>query len=310
MRVAVTGATGFLGRPLVRRLSDAKHEVTAFSRSVELARKVLPPGVRILPWKPEDLGELAGAVAGLDAVINLAGENIGAGRWDESRRQAILNSRVHAGKSLALAFTQIKKKPKVFIQTSAVGIYGEGGDVGLDENAPAGKGFLSRVVQAWEESVRDVSGPGVRLVILRLGMVLGPDGGALPRMVRPFKAYLGGVPGTGKAWVSWVHREDAVSAFFWALGNRAASGTFNVCAPAPVRSDAFYHLLGKVLRRPCALPLPAWLLSLAFGEMADELLLRGQRVLPDKIRRAGFTFAFLEAESALRDILGKGGGPS
>ena len=306
MRIAITGATGFLGKALVGRLLESGHEVSAFSRTPDRALRLLPATTRILPWKPEDLGELADGVEGLEAVVNLAGENIGAERWTEQRKLAILNSRVHAGRSLALAFTQITNKPRIFVQASAVGYYGNRGEHGLEESDPPGTGFLAEVVRQWEESVGGLPQMGIRTVSLRFGVVLGPDGGALPRMIRPFQLHLGGVPGSGRQWISWVHLQDAVSAILHGLGNPAMSGAYNACAPGMLPAREFYGILGKVLKRRCWMPMPARLLDLVLGEMAEELVLWGQKVHSDRLEEAGFKFAHPELEPALRQILDHG----
>ena len=310
MRIAVTGATGLIGRALTARLVSAGHDLAAFSRNPEHARRLLPSRARILPWKPQDLGETASALAGVEAIVNLAGESLGSGRWTEAKKKAILNSRVHAGTSLALALTQLEARPRIFIQASAVGFYGNAGDAEADETTPCGEGFLSHIVRAWEGSVSDIPDLGARLVILRLGMVLDAGGGALARMVRPFKFYLGGVPGDGKAWVSWVHMRDVVSAFQWALENGAAEGLYNVTAPETLRASEFYPMVARTLKRPCKFPQPPWLLRLIFGEMADELMLKGRRVRSDKIRAAGFSFSHPKAGEALKELLAKGGSRS
>jgi len=308
MRIAVTGATGFIGRALTARLISAGHDVSSFSRNPEHARRLLPSQARILPWKPQDLGQTAAALDGIEAVVNLAGESLGSGRWTETKKKAILNSRVHAGTSLALALTQVQARPRIFIQASAVGFYGSAGDAEADETTPPGGGFLARIVRAWEGSVADIPGLGARLAILRLGMVLDAGGGALARMVRPFRFYLGGIPGDGKAWVSWVHLHDVISAFQWALeSDGAAAGIYNVTAPETLRASQFYPMVAKALKRPCRFPQPPWLLRLVFGEMADELLLNGRRVRSDKIRTAGFVFDHPKAEEALTDLLARGG---
>ena len=303
MRIAVTGATGFLGKALVGRLLESGHEVSAFSRTPDRARRLLSAKARILPWKPEDLGELAHSVDGLDAIVNLAGENIGAGRWTESRKQLILNSRVHAGRSLALAFTQITNKPRIFVQASAVGYYGNRGEHGLEESDPPGTGFLADAVRQWEESVGELPGMGIRLATLRFGLILGNDGGALPRMIKPFKLYAGGVPGSGRQWVSWIHLRDAAAALQFCLETSSAAGAFNACAPDARTAREFYITLGKILKRPCWMPLPAWVLEIAVGEMAEELLLWGQKAHSDRLEEAGFRFEFPELGAALKNLL-------
>jgi len=301
MRVAVAGGTGFLGRALVRGLLDARHSPLVLTRDPSRARPLFPTDVTLLPWTA-DPGALAAALDGADAVVNLAGENIGAGRWTPARREAILESRTLATDALAEAVRRCARRPAAFVQASAVGYYGDRADTLLNESSDPGSGFLSEVVQSWESAALP-AGTATRLAILRFGVVLAADGGALPRMALPFRLFSGGYPGGGRQYISWVHCDDAVRAILFILGHPEASGPFNVSAPNPMEARLFYALIGRILHRRCWLRQPAWLLRLALGTMADELLLSSQRVLPRHLTEVGFEFQFPKVGLALRNLL-------
>jgi hypothetical protein len=236
-------------------------------------------------------------------VVNLAGENIGAGRWTLARRRAILESRTGAAEALAEAVRRCSRPPAVFLQASATGFYGDRGDALLDESSDPGDGFLAEVVQAWEAAALPAR-TAARLVFLRFGVVLAADGGALPRMAAPFRYCVGGYPGGGRQYVSWIHRDDAVRAILFLLGHSETLGPFNLASPNPMEARLFYGLMGRALGRRSWLRQPAWLLRLALGGMADELLLASQRVLPRRLAEAGFEFAFPKVGLAMRNLLG------
>lgn len=302
MRVVVAGGTGLIGRALVKALLDARHAPVVLTRDPSKARAVLPPSIGLHPWDTNDPDALTAALDGADAVVNLAGENIGAGRWTVARRRAILDSRTGPAAVLAEAARVCPHPPAVFLQASAVGLYGDRGDALLNESSGPGTGFLPEVVQAWEAAALP-AGTVSRLALLRFGVVLAREGGALPRMTWPFKFFAGGYAGCGRHYMSWIHRDDAVKAVLFLLAHPEASGPFNVTAPNPMEARLFCGLIGRVLRRRSWLRQPAWLLRLALGDMADELLLSSQRVLPRRLTEAGFEFRFPKVGLALRNLL-------
>ncbi len=290
MVVVVAGGTGFIGEPLVRRLLARGADVAVLTRTPTKVR-----AGRLLSW------DQAPEAASADVVINLAGENVGGGRWTEARKRRIMESRVDATEALVEAVNARPNPPRVFINASAVGYYGLRGDETLDETSPPGTGFLAEVVKRWEELARRAEG-AARTVILRFGVVLGA-GGALGKMLLPFRLGVGGPIGSGRQWTSWVDREDVLRMIEWAIDSDSAQGVYNATAPTPVRNRDLAHSLGRALHRPAIMPTPAFALRLVFGEMADEILLGGQRVIPARATAEGFTFAYPELDGALRHAL-------
>ena len=290
MRIVVAGGTGFIGEPLVRRLIARGDDVYVLTRHPAKVR-----AGRGLAW------EQAGEAAAADVVINLAGENVGGGRWSEERKKRIMESRVDATRALVEAVNARPNPRRTFINASAVGYYGLRGEEVLDETATPGGGFRAEVVKRWEELARRAEG-AARLVILRFGVVLGP-GGALAKMRLPFRLGLGGPLGSGQQWMSWVDREDVLRMIEWAIDHDAAQGVYNVTAPNPVRNRDFTRALGRALHRPAFMPAPAFALRLALGEMADEMLLGGQRVIPARAQAEGFTFGYPDLDRALKHAL-------
>ena len=303
MNILLTGGTGLIGRALTAELLNAGHRITIFSRRAE-ARV---PGAQTVQWDYARPGAWQAALETADAVIHLAGESLaGEGllpaRWTAARKQRIVESRVQSGKALAEAIRQAAHKPEVFIQGSAIGYYGPHGDEPLTEKSPPGDDFLAQTCIQWEAATQSVETLGLRRVILRTGIVLAPEGGALARLLPAFRAYLGGPFGRGDQWYSWIHLADEVAAIRFLLENPQASGPFNLTAPQPLRNRDFSKTLGAVLRRPSWLPAPAFALKAALGEVAD-MVLTGQRVLPARLTELGFTFRFPELEPALRDLI-------
>ncbi len=299
MRVLITGGTGLLGRALAERLRQAGDEVIVLSRRPEPGR--LPPGVQGARWDgrtPEGWGHL---VEGAFAIINLAGESIGQ-RWTEATKRRIRESRLNAGRAVVEAIAAAREKPHVVLQASAVGYYGPRGEERLTEDDPPGSDFLARLAVDWEASTQPVEAMGVRRVILRTGIVLAKEGGALPRLLLPFRFFLGGPLGNGRQGWSWIHRDDWVEAARFLMENPEARGPYNLTAPQPVSNAELCRILGKVMGRPSWLPVPAFALRLLFGEGAD-FLLTGQFVLPKRLLEAGFAFRYPDPESALRAIL-------
>jgi uncharacterized protein (TIGR01777 family) len=291
MRVAVSGGSGFIGQSLVRRLLQRSDEVLVLSRNPEKVR--LGRGI---PWSAVD--EAAGEGVG----INLAGENVGGGRWTAERKRRILESRLQATTALVDAMRRAADKRRTFISASAVGYYGLRGDEIIDESSPGGSGFLAEVTRQWEEAAHRADGIA-RVVILRFGVVFGLNGGALEKMLLPFRLGVGGPIGNGRQWMSWVDLEDVLRSIEWAIDRPEAKGTYNITAPEPVRNRDFANTLGRVLHRPSLMPTPGFALRLIFGEMAGEVLLGGQRVVPSRATAEGFRFNYPTLEASLRHVI-------
>ncbi len=295
MKILVSGSTGLVGSTLIPFLTTGDHSV------VRLVRGTSEQGVR---WDPAQ-GEIETAkLEGFDAVVHLAGENISGGRWNDERKERIRDSRIKGTRLLAGALAKLKKKPKVLVCASAIGFYGDRGEEVLGEDAAAGEGFLSSVCVDWEKAADAARAAGIRVVHLRFGVVLASGGGALAKMLLPFKLGLGGVIGDGDQYMSWVTVDDAVGMIHYAIENDALAGPVNAVAPNPVTNREFTKTLGAVLSRPTLIPVPAFGVRLALGEMADELLLSSTRVVPNKLRESGYAFRFADLESALRHLLG------
>ena len=301
MRVLITGGTGFIGGAVVRTLGDLGHSVIVLSR-----RNAPPSGrgdnVRLVHWKGPEVEMPEAARDRIDAVINLAGESIGTGRWTSARKDRIFESRIQTTRRLVAEIGTMPVKPRLLISASAVGYYGPHGDEELSEASPPGSDFLAVVCSHWEEEAKAVVRHGVRLALLRTGMVLGP-GGVLPRMMLPFRLFVGGPVGSGRQVVSWIHRDDLVGLICFILENDHVSGPINATAPQPVTNRQFARVLGRVMGRPAFLPTPGFVLRLALGEMAD-LVLTGQRVIPKRALEYRYTFRYPELEGALRNVLG------
>jgi uncharacterized protein (TIGR01777 family) len=288
---------------LVARLLERGDEVLVLSRRPEQARRVLgaSPNLKLLEYDPYQPQAWASALEGYEAVVNLAGEPLASSRWTEAKKREIRRSRVETTQALVQALASLGQKPQVLISSSAVGYYGsrpEGEP--LTEADPPGQGFLAEVCQAWEAAARPAEELGIRLAILRTGIVLGPDGGALAQMLAPFQFFLGGPIGSGKQWVSWIHRDDWVSLVCFLL--QQGSGVFNATAPNPVQMEEFCRTLGQVLARPSWLPVPAPALELLLGEAA-QVVLTGQKVIPQAALQLGFTFQYPHLKEALRQLL-------
>ncbi|HVR11833.1 MAG TPA: TIGR01777 family oxidoreductase, partial [Thermoanaerobaculia bacterium] len=279
--------------------------VIVLSRDPERVRG-LPAGVRAARWDGRTAAGWEPLLAAGSAVLNLAGEGIAAGRWNAERKRRIRDSRVDAGQAVVEAVrlaAAAGRAPAVVLQASGVGYYGDSGDREIGEDHPSGADFLGEVSVAWEASSAAVEALGVRRAVLRTGVVLDPAGGALAKLLPPFRLGIGGPLGGGGQWFPWIHRDDEVGAILFLLATPAASGPFNLCAPQPVTSRDFARALGRQLHRPSLLPVPAPLLRLAVGELADAALLRSQRALPRRLLAAGYRFRFPDLARALADLV-------
>ncbi len=300
MRVIVTGGSGLIGRALVDSLARDGHEVIVLSRNPD-AVKNLPKGACAEKWDGKTAQDWGRFVDGADAIVNLAGATISE-KWSETRKQEIRASRVNAGKAMVEAVKAAERKPRVVVQSSAVGYYGPRGAEEITEDSRAGSDFLASVCKDWEASTAELDNMGVRRVIIRTGVVLDKNGGALPKMVMPVKMFVGGPLGSGKQYFPWIHLQDEVAAIRWLIDNPNAHGVYNLSAPQPLTNKDFTHAIGKVLGRPTLMPVPAFVMQTLFGEMAT-LLLDGQREMPMRLVKEGFKFKFTNAEAALRDVL-------
>jgi hypothetical protein len=300
MKVAITGATGFVGSRLVERLQAQGHQPLILTRNRASADRAFPT-LEIVAYTPTESGSWQQAIAGCDAVVHLAGEPIAETRWTPERKQEILKSRQLSTQKIVEAIAQANPKPTVLVNASAIGYYGTSETATFDETSPAGDDFLAEVCQAWEAEAQKVKDAGVRLVILRLGIVLG-DGGALAKMTPPFKVFAGGPIGTGRQWFSWIHRDDLVNLILEALSRKDIEGVFNATAPNPVRMTELCQTIGETLNRPCWLPVPSFALEAYLGEGA-KVVLEGQQVLPKRTTNYGFKYRYPTVKQALAEIL-------
>jgi uncharacterized protein (TIGR01777 family) len=302
MKVIVTGATGLVGRALVRSLLSDGHSVTRLVRGE--AQAFHAPGTSAVHWQPEKGIVEAKALEG-HAAVNLAGEPIAEGRWTDEKKRRILESRVKGTHLLAETLAGLKEKPSVLVNASAIGFYGDRGDEVLREESASGEDFLSEVCREWEKATLAASQAGIRVVHLRIGVVLSREGGALTKMLTPFKLGVGGRVGSGRQYMSWIALDDLVNIIRRALTDEHLRGPVNAVAPTPVTNEEFTKTLGRVLGRPTIFPMPAFAARLALGELADALMLSSTRVEPSRLKEAGFEFAHTELEGALRSVLGK-----
>ena len=297
MKIVIAGGTGFLGRPLAAALAHDGHHLVILSRSQTAHAE---HGTRTVPWSPNgESGPWAAEINGADALINLAGESIAGTRWTAAHKQRIVDSRLHATRSLVAAIRGAAAPPPVFISGSAVGYYGPLGDEMATEDTPAGSGFLAEICAHWEREAMRATSDRTRVACIRTGIVLERDGGALPEMLPPFWFGAGGPVGSGRQYWPWIHRDDWVALVRWAIATPAASGAINATGPHPVTSREFARALGRAMRRPSFMPAPGFALRLLLGEMADALLLSGQNAVPAKATRAGFQFRYNDVDVAL-----------
>jgi uncharacterized protein len=300
MKVAVTGGTGFIGTRLVERLQAEGHQVLLLVRNRSKVQSRFPDA-EVVEYTPKLSGSWQQAISGCDGVINLAGEPL-ATRWNDSIKQEVLESRTLGTQRIVEAIAQANPKPSVLVSASAVGYYGTSETDTFAETSSPGQDFLAQVCQGWEAEAEKVKASGTRLSIIRIGIVLGPDGGVLARMMLPFQVFAGGPLGSGEQWVSWIHREDLINLLLKALTDPSIAGVLNGTSPNPVRMNELCQVLGQIVHRPSWLPVPGFALELLLGEAA-KLVLEGQRVLPQQTQAAGFQFQYATLQSALAEIL-------
>lgn len=304
MDIVVTGGTGFIGRALCASLQQAGHRVTVVTRRPQKVNRLIGAGVTAAERGEGDTGAWEQTLERADAVINLAGAPIADARWSASRKRLLTDSRVRSTQRLVEAMARRSSRPHILISASGIGYYGASDDRVLDEGAPRGEGFLSDLCLEWEAAALAAAALGIRVVTLRTGMVLEQDGGALPKMLLPFRLFAGGPIMPGTQWVSWIHRRDHVGLILWALATASVSGPVNAVAPGAVTMRTFSDVLGQVLRRPSWLPMPGIALVAALGELGT-LMTTGQRVSPVKALAGGYQFQYPLLEPALRAILTK-----
>lgn len=305
MRVFITGGTGLIGTRLVTALLERGDQAVVLTRGKAAAAGKLPDKAELIEGDPQQPGTWMEKVSGCEAVVNLAGENLFAHRWNDSFKEALRDSRLRSTRNVVEAISRAPNKPQVLVQGSAIGYYGFTGDEQLTEDSPGQTGdFLGQLSHDWEAAAQPVEQAGVRLVLLRTGVVLAREGGALKQMMLPFKLFTGGKVGSGGQWVSWIHHADEVGLILFALDNAAARGPLNATAPNPVTNAQLAKAIGKALWRPSFFPTPGFMLKLMLGEVSN-LVLKGQRVIPKRAQQWGYRFQFPEIDGALADILGK-----
>jgi hypothetical protein len=301
VRVLVSGASGFIGSALCDALLARGDSIIGLSRDPQRARGT-NPGVVWHAWEPTLERPPAAALENVDGVVNLEGEKINQ-RWSEDAKRRIMESRRTGTRNLIAAIAGLERKPKVLVNGSAIGFYGDRGDAMVDESAEPGEGYDAEVVRAWEAAAQEAEGLGVRLVIVRTGHVLDPRGGLLGELLPPFKLGLGGPIAGGRQYMSWVHIDDEVGILLWALDDEQVSGTINSTAPNPVTNREFSHAIGRALGRPASVPVPGFVLDLKFGSEFGKVLRGGQRVMPRRALDLGYEFRFADIDAAMKNLL-------
>jgi uncharacterized protein (TIGR01777 family) len=301
MKILVTGSSGLVGTALVRALARAGHTVCRLVRPQSAGGEGAKEGFAVA-WNPAT-GELGGAAVGADAVVNLAGASIAGGRWSTRRKELLRASRIDTTRALVNALAKMNARPSVLVSASAIGYYGDRGDEALTEGSKAGTDFLAGLAQEWEAEALKAEALGIRVVLARFGIILAREGGALSKMLAPFKLGAGGRLGSGKQWISWVTLEDVVGVLRFAIENAPLRGAINIVAPQPVQNSEFAKTLAKALRRPALFPAPAFALRLALGEMAGALLLSSQRVAPQALETLGYKFLHSDLPAAIKSLV-------
>ncbi|HEX4642282.1 MAG TPA: TIGR01777 family oxidoreductase [Candidatus Acidoferrales bacterium] len=305
MRILVSGSTGFVGTALTEALEGQGHQLARLVRAASSRKDACPPSAQSVAWDPVASQFDAASADGADALVHLAGASIADGRWNDSRKQLLRTSRVDATRQLFGALSKLHRPPRVIVAASAIGYYGTRGDELLTEDSPSGTDFLAGVCREWETETARGAEFGARVVTLRFGIILAEHGGALAKMVMPFKLGAGGRLGDGQQWMSWITLPETVRVIQFALETAALSGPVNTVAPNPVRNSEFTTILANTLHRPALFPAPAFALRLALGEMADALLLSSQRVNPSRLKDAGYSFQQPDLAGALADVFRK-----
>jgi hypothetical protein len=305
MRIIIAGGSGFLGSALANSLHAAGHRVQILTRQPAPAATRSPGLFERITWTPDGTanGFWTSPCSGADVIVNLAGESIGSGRWTAARKSRLRGSRMLATRSLARFVAESEQPPALMVSASAIGFYGDRGNDRLTEDERPGRDFLAELSAEWEREAQAAQSGRTRVVVLRTGIVLDPAEGALPKMLTPFRLYAGGPFGSGRQYMSWIHRDDWVSLVKWAIETPAVRGPVNLTAPHPVPNAEFARALGRVLDRPAFVPAPGFALKLLLGEMAGPLLLYSQRVVPTRALAGGFRFAHPDLDEALRDLL-------
>jgi len=301
MKILITGSTGLVGTALVQALARDGQTVCRLIRPQSIVAGTTKEGFDVA-WNPPT-GELGGAGVGADAVVNLGGASIAGGRWTKERKELLRTSRIDTTRALLNALAKMNARPRVLVSASAIGIYGDRGEEALMEESKLGTDFLAGLAREWEAEALKAEALGIRVVLARFGIILARQGGALAKMLLPFKLGVGGKLGSGKQWMSWIALEDVVRIIRFAIENGAVRGAVNVVAPNAVQNAEFTKTLAKALHRPAIFPAPAFALHLALGEMADALLLSSQRVAPQRLQQLGYSFAFSELPAALKAVL-------
>lgn len=303
-KIIVTGAAGLIGRNLCRILAERGDEITVFTRNPDGAKKKLPFVKEFVKWDTYSSADYSEYIDGKDAVIHLAGASVAGSKWTESYKKEILSSRIVSTKTIVDSIANCKNKPDVLVCSSAIGFYGSTNDDIITEASPAGDDFLAGVCKEWERTACKVESFGVRRVSIRTGIVLDKNGGALSKMLTPFRLFAGGPLGSGHQWFSWIHWRDLCRIYIYALDDKYLNGEVNAVSPNPITMYEFAECLGRVMNRPSVVNIPEFVLRILLGEGADAVL-ASQRVIPQKLQNAGFKFEFTQPEEALKDILNK-----
>lgn len=303
MKILIFGATGFIGKALTNYLYAQKHEVAIITRNRLKAKAIFADRIQTFEWDFQDTKALSKIIASHEVLVNLAGENIASQLWTKKQKERIIHSRVQLGNMISNAISESENKPSILIQASAIGFYGYQTKEICTEKSPKGNGFLTQVSEEWEKSTEEVENFGVKRIVVRTGVVLGKDGGILPKFIFPIKYFMGSNFGKGNNWISWIHIRDEIRAIEFLIQNNESSGVYNLVAPNAIRSFQLNKLIGKKLQRPIWLYIPKFILKLILGQMAKELLLSDQRVIPEKLQTEGFIFFYPEIENAIHEFV-------